>query len=90
MMRLRGPPAPAAPEWTLLQTLAKPARESCSNYDENCMGTGCCNVAGYYCYESGPGKGLCLKNCSATHTKSCSLKMVTHRQQPSMPSVPFP
>ena len=38
------------------QTIAYPSRDQCSNWDEDCYSTGCCNVAGLTCFETKPGK----------------------------------
>jgi hypothetical protein len=51
--------------------IANPSRDQCSNYDENCWSTGCCNVAGLQCFETTPGKAECAKGCIPSKTKSC-------------------
>lgn len=80
----RGQEAPAAPlsreqktfarqtqKRDLTMTLAKPEREQCSNIDEDCYATGCCNVAGMTCYETTAGKAECMKGCVPSDEKSC-------------------
>jgi hypothetical protein len=54
------------------QIIAKPKRGSCSKSSEDCFATGCCNVVGYNCFTTQPGKAKCLKNCTPSATQSCT------------------
>jgi len=56
----------------LTQIIAKPKRGSCSRWNEDCMATGCCDVVGYTCFATKPGKASCLKNCTPSATQSCT------------------
>jgi len=52
--------------------LAKPPRDDCADSKEDCWQSGCCNVAGMTCFETKPGKGECLKNCTPSDTQLCT------------------
>jgi len=53
------------------QTVAMPPRDQCAASDEDCYSLGCCNVAGLNCFETKPGKGKCLKNCTPSASQLC-------------------
>jgi len=56
----------------LAQIIAMPKRETCSKMSEDCFATGCCDVVGYNCFTTKPGKAQCLKNCTPSATQSCT------------------
>lgn len=58
---------------SLTQTLAKPSREACSKTDEDCWSTGCCDVSGYTCYQTTEGMGQCMKNCTPSDKRLCTM-----------------
>ncbi|CAK0892111.1 unnamed protein product [Prorocentrum cordatum] len=58
----------------LLQVLAKPAREKCSDVSGDCFDTACCDVAGFTCFvTTTPGSAQCMKNCTPSETTACAV-----------------
>jgi hypothetical protein len=55
------------------QVIGNPPRDQCSNYDEDCYSTGCCNVAGLTCFETMPGTAQCMKGCIPSKTQTCTV-----------------
>merc|ERR1712061_689221 len=56
----------------LTQIIAKPKRSACSHAKEDCFSTGCCDVVGYTCFQTKPGEGKCMKNCTPSASQLCT------------------
>merc|ERR1712137_868206 len=41
--------------------------------DADCWATGCCDVSGYTCYETTEGVGQCMKNCTPSAGRLCTM-----------------
>jgi len=56
----------------LTQVIAKPQRGQCSSWRGNCLETGCCDVAGYTCFQTKADMGKCLKTCTPSKDQWCT------------------